>query len=228
MRPRRQIVDPRQQPGNRHYNYDRERYYRDEESDFRRGADYIPDAGNMRSHDNTRAYDQRGIPQDQVGWRDYSENLYTPSHDYGYDNGRYSQRDHRREASGYGDEYSPQSSDFGNWLHQRRFRNQPHGDFARPERRFHTQGHGRNWHAEKGLYDYANERDGFSQDDDRELPHVDRWHNRTGRHLEIVVPFKDESDYGPNYYNESEGFGSNEMVYPGPRRGIRESWPYDF
>jgi hypothetical protein len=229
---KRQIINPEQQPGRRHYRRERNQYYRDEERDFRQGADYLPGEGAF-DHYQPEIYDDYGTPQNREDWRHYSERLYMPSNDYGYDGNAYYYPGNRHQTTGYGNEFSPQGRDFEHWVHETaRYRNYPEERF-RPynEREFprhQIRDHNRDF--QEGLYDsYPGEehrRRPMQGPYERELPYVNKRHNRTSRHLEIVVPFKDDDDYGRNYYNESEGFGSNEMVYPGPKRGIRDSWPY--
>jgi hypothetical protein len=221
----RGIVNPRQQPGRRNYTRERDQYHRDEARDFANGVDYIrqgrrlPDSYRNRDYATNNLWHRRY--QDQ---REFGDDLYTPSADYGYERNEYYSLDpshdhyNRGEAVGYGSYNSPYSRDFENWLHQsgryRNFRN----DIA-SEHDYRNDGRSRpaNHDFEEGLYSYDNEQRyqrGSSRNRRTKEPEgFDRYQNRSDRHPVIVRPFKDEKDYGRNDYNYSEGFGSNEMAY---------------
>jgi hypothetical protein len=224
MKKPRQIVNPRQQPDRRHYNRERRQYYRDEERDFREGSDYIPDYW-AEPGDNFpgRLY------ADNQPWRQrdeyqgpYSGQFYTPSFDYGYRDNEYNfpgyERQRRvRQATGYGNSGSVQGRDFENWMRG----NYENEDRYMPEDNWAGRSQ-YNRDFNEGLYDYSHHDyfnrshrkrkttesgDWFGSQGERQF---NKLHNRSNRHLEIVRPFK---DYGRNDYNESVGFGSNEMVY---------------
>src|SRR3954468_12152121 len=123
---REQIVNPHQQPSERRYHRDRETYYREEERDFANGADYLPQ---RRGYSGERGENLRSPnhvwQQRHQDYREYSDRLYTPSFDYGYERDEYypmdpSHESYRRgQASGYGNDRSQQGRDFENWMHGR-------------------------------------------------------------------------------------------------------------
>jgi hypothetical protein len=227
----KQIVNPWQQPGKRHYHRDRRRAEWDEQKDFSNGVDFLPEWRDPYIYERSVNHDGGDWPDEFGNWRQYSESLYTPSHSYGPD--RYADDStglgslrHGR-AVGYGNNNSPQAEDFENWSGERGRHRNFNDDF-----RDHEFGirHGRlrtdNRDFEDGLYAPNYERP-YRQTDlanDDHLLRVDRYHNRTGRHLQIVVPFKDDRYYSRNDYNESSGFGSNEMVFHDRDHRYRNDW----
>jgi hypothetical protein len=216
MKQHRQVINEQQQPGGRNYRRERRQYERDEERDFYEGSDYLRD------------WDPRDViqPWEHLNQRQYSERLYTPRFDYGYWRDEYHGRDDYRhpaiqdEMEGYRNYRSQQERDFESWLQDApRYRNFNEQRVSHP--RFNSRDEDHNRYFEEGRYDYSNHSPSFERDVNRGGErHYDRYHNRSDRHLEIVVPFKDQDDYSQNDYNHSEGFGSNEMVYHGDgRRG---------
>jgi hypothetical protein len=234
MRTRNRIVNPEQQAWNRNYRRETSQYDRDEERDFENGVDYISRSGRPRGDYENRDYSPRNWWERKYREQaPYSEQLYAPSRDYGYERDEYYDMDPSRiggrhgEATGYGNDYSPQGRDFEDWLHNsHRHRNYTPEDFR--AHRFpgsERDEDERNFDFEEGLYDYQQEQrfnEGRYRKDAqgrgghrrRQREYIDhKFHNRSDRHLEIVRPFKEPAEYGRNDYNRSEGFGRNEMVY---------------
>jgi len=238
---RRQIVNEHQQPNERHYQRDRDTYYRDEARDFSNGVDYLPQRRRYAG-DRGQAYDSPNNvwQQRHQDYREYSDHLYTPSFDYGYERGEYYPMDPSRmghqtgQATGYGNDRSAQGRDFENWLHGRGNYNTRHQDHGNQYNNFNSgrfDDHNRDFEERRNDYQRNDqtreeERRGFfsrfrrrsNNDRDNQHGHYDRYHNRSDRHQEIVVPFKDEEYYSQNDYNHSEGFGNNEMVYHNEQR----------
>jgi hypothetical protein len=228
MRNRNQVVNPAQQPGNRHYERERRQYGRDEERDFARGADYTGRSGRPpRQYENRDYSPKNWWEREYRGQAPYAENTYPASRDYGYERDEYYEMDPARsfrrqgEVTGYGNVHSQQGRDFEEWLHgEQRRRDFSPGDFrdhSFPGSRRRDEG---NRDFEEGMYDYRQEqmynegryrRDNHSRRPKSNMDH--KYQNRSDRHIEIVRPFKEPRDYGRNDYNHSEGFGRNEMAY---------------
>lgn len=219
MMRRKNISNPRQQPANRRYRRERDRYFEDELRDVDEGIDYNPHARYERpdtflSHDY---YDDnyRFTPYDRQ--RTYSD--YPPGVDYGYEQDEYYPMDpahhsyRRSTVTGYGNDRSLQARDFDDWrATSRRHANWRPGDFSR--HRFPRQG------SPDHRYDKGpavRRASGYGEMDDPGLS-ARHLHGRTNRHPEIVTPFKEDRYYSRNDYNYSEGFGDNEFVFHGDRR----------
>ena len=226
--------NPRQQPTERHYHRERDRYFDEELRDVYEGADYNEQARYGSPEDFTPHdyYDDnyRFTPYNRQ--RSYSD--YTPASDFGYERDEYYPMDpshhhyRRSQATGYGNDGSLQARDFEDWRDTSgRHRNRDTGDYRSyyfPA--YREDDHNRDF--EEGMYDYRREhqyqerglrraqapinsyRSGHNGNWD---PEERRLHNRSNRHPEIVTPFKEDRHYSRNDYNNSVGFGSNEMVF---------------
>lgn len=224
MRNHRQILNPRQ-PNQGSYRRESEQYFRDELQDVFEGGDYIPERrrpGSYRNVEDDRFY----YPSDYYSQSE--ENWYVPSNNFGYAYDEYAYDrydrgfDPRRDTIGYGEIGSNQNREFDRWRREenrrRSFRNDQfvHHNFERTGR-------------PSGNFDY-NDHENWSSRGRYRSDHFDRYHDRSDRHPVIVRPFKESYDYGRNDYNNSRGFGSNEMVFHEDYRDDRDTnddWLYE-